>query len=308
MPSSSHRSKESEGSRPKPTLTDLLKSRIVWTMVAVMGIIGGGISTWAHPRISAALDEATETGNSVEVNYEVRPVVRNMWLPSERHLLYNEIEPLYGLGLLDQSKWWIDHGAIPVGWRDIEVDLRGNRHEQLRITDLRPVSDCEPVREGSLVTLNPPIGGTPTTTHIGLEVEDNSKPPTYFDYEAFARGEYEGPVNFFDAKTITLDQDEHEYFLIRLFTRDSICRVDMEMTIIEDGKRHTQMLLGKGNEITVGPSSDQPVRERMTGAYMGGQICEEYVMLPPEVMQMDYETLCGPGNLIFDPMNVQYGG
>lgn len=292
-----HRNDSSEVGKFRAGMLRLVKRPITWLVGLAVVAMGGAVANTVQTRVDEALVQAMETGDPVVVVATPAENLADLWLPSTVKLSDKDLAQLNSMNEDEQYLSLKDRGARPFGHRFVEVLLTGDRSKQVQVTDLRPISDCESAEGGSLVKMLPPSGNTLSVNHIVVNVEDESAPPTYFDVQnpQMDNG-FENSNSFFARNLITLKKDETEKFLIRLDSSNSVCRVDLEITAIVGGEEFKQKLLGPGKEVDVAPFKYSNVSSQLTGIYMGGVMCDDYVAGPQEWIENPSSASCGPGN------------
>lgn len=258
----------------------LLRKIGVWPLVLVVGAAGGALTDWMQPRFSDALNVLTETGDPVRVMTTLRPRLGDMWLPAPAFLPPEHVEELRFTEPRGQAIELQKHGAVMFGDRVVELVLTGNRTGGVRITDLRPISDCSDFGAGTLLMLIPHGGGAPPTHRMMVNVEDADQAPLLYD----ASQPGQPPTPFFDEKTITLDKNEEEFVLLDLQTDTQHCSFDLELTILDGQEQHTQRVFGEGNELSIAPQVWWQVEEDMEigAAYVGGEVCDGFRPVEPD--------------------------
>lgn len=260
------------------------------------GIFGGAIEDVFRPDVAKAIHGYIENDEPVRIkNYE--PTASgDMWLPSPASLSEQDLEEIAATDPVGHSVLLANKGAVLVGPLEVRVLLTGNRAGGVRITDLRPVSDCSRTNTGSLLVMAPPIGGTVTTHRMTINVENPNEPPKEFvpanEITPGTAGD-----NFFDKQHITLAEGEQEFFLIQLEAPTSLCSVDLEVTVLDGGEEHKQRLLGPGHEVKMVAANMYNQTQTVEHLYAGGDMCWKYVELPLSQVQGPWgRDACGPNN------------
>lgn len=270
------------------------KKPFVWIGTLVLAALAASVTAWLQPKITGAIDNLTESGEPVVVNYSLKPATtfHDVALPVHRPLTYTDIEGLNRMAPDDQVRWLESNGGVPLGVRTLTATLKGNRTHLVRITDIRPVSECNEPSRGSLILTAFGRGATAKSIILYIEVGDPSKEVEYFSPET---GEREP---FFPAKTITLTESEEEYLVMELLpSRGQHCRVQVELTVMDGDREVRQRIPRDGQQISIMSAleTDHPTSALYPTTYLGADICKRVVQLP-EGMDPS-EDVCGPGNV-----------
>lgn len=292
-----HRGGSTEAGKLPEGMLRLVKRPITWFVGILVVAVGGVLTNTVQRSVDHAVMQAMETGDPVLVVAKPSEQLADLWLPPAVKLSDEDLARLNGMNEDEQYLSLKERGARPFGSRFVEIILTGNQSKQVQVTDLRPVSDCARVEGGSLVKMLPPSGNTLSVNHIVVDVEDASASPAYIDVQNPQMDDgFERSNSFFARNSITLQKDETEELLIRLDSSNSVCRVDLEITAIVAGEEFKQKLLGAGEEVYVSPFKYSNVSSQLSGVYMGGVMCDDYVVGPQEWIENPSLASCGPGN------------
>ena len=267
---------DQQGTRPpwdkgsKTPWIKWLKRPGVWIGGILLLALGAAIQSLLVPWLVDLWHKVTERGDAVEVIATSPEYVSDLWLPLNVHMDRARLDELNSMTPEDQYQWFRSQGGIPFGSRQVEVVLKGTRSEPVRITDIRPVAKCSDLETGAFVRLTPNMGGLPGNSLMMVNVERPDERPTWFDSEAFYKGESQGSEYFFDGRHIEISKSDDESLVIRLDSQKSSCLVNLEMTILENDEYHKQMMLEEGQEILVGPRNFQYFEDQFVGMYLGG--------------------------------------
>lgn len=227
----------------------------------------------------------------------MQPDTTNVVLPQPRALSEQDLEALTGLGSPEQMSRLEKRGAIPLGSREITVELQSNRPYPVRVTGINPVSECEEVARGSLVkTSLLPTGTTSNSTIIAIQADDPGKGAQVYD-----------PIKieepFFPGRTITLTPPERDYLVLRLMpSTTKFCRVQVEITVLDRDREVRQRITPGGRPIPLLPLEELKDREaEYSSVYLAGEICHRPVLAEPGY-QTDVRATCGPDNLGTEPI------
>lgn len=285
-------------------LKPLWKKPIVWLGTLLVAAVGGALTGWLQPKMSDALNEAAERGEPVLVGVEQTTLTRDksfwppdMWLPSGVSLSAADMSLLGSMEVEQQLRWLQDQGGVPLAGQTVRLTLNGNRANQVRITDMVANTDCEQFPQGSLVSTAIGRGAMPESAVLSFFIDENPEGPWVFDSNSQAVFPY------FPQKTITLQKNEEEYVVVNLIPGSPPlnCQVYLEMIVNDNGEQKRQRIPDDGTTFTI---MHNPFPEQETpykNVYLGGEICKNYVQVPPigPGESYEYQTVCGPGNSNF---------
>ncbi|MGX1161058.1 hypothetical protein FBY31_0566 [Arthrobacter sp. SLBN-100] len=265
---------------------------MVWGGTLLLAAIGAAITAWLQPRITDAIETVIESGDPISVVTSLKPSDGDVSLPASRSLSSADLERMNALEPAAQIAWLEENSGVPVGAREFTVTMKGNRSHLVRVTDIRPVSECEDPSRGTLVRTGWGRGAVPPSTILYLFVDDPAKP-----VELYTPGAAQTEP-FFPGRTITLSSpEEEEYVVLNLIpSRTKLCKVHVEMTVMDGEKEIKQRITDQ--DIVLAPFEEaiDPSRESAYEAvYLGGSICKK-VVPAPEDYEQDIKSACGPGN------------
>lgn len=304
-----------EGRGPREGRAPSIRRRVHFAKSVVFAsgailVIGLSLGVWLLPEISGAPNVPSEPADAVEVSAVTRPANGDMWLPSGLELDEVQLAELSNLDAEEQRTWLTDYGAIPLGWRDIELTIKGNRSDPVRVTDVRPVSECSDLGNGSWVILSGPYGNQPDTTRMLLAADMPGEPPLLLDMEDRPESQMldmepdpnEGTPVFFEERNITLGKNEEQSLLLSVNSQNMLCSVNLELIMQGDNGKSTQLVFNEGQEVVVGPQNSGSFRLATMSIYAGGEMCHQYVKTSVEIIESNGGSLlnaCGAGNLAF---------
>lgn len=288
---------------------------LIWVGALVLVGLSVFAFVWLQPGITDDLQLSNKSSDPVKVTAAVRPANGDMWLPTNVKLDGEQVYKLNRMDSQEQRTWLTGQGASPLGWRDVELILESNRADPVQIIDIRPVSNCSELSQGSWVILKGPSGNLPDTTRMLIAADQPNERPQILNMEAYEPGSplsvpgvegfpLEADTDYFDNRPITLDPYEQEALYISLNSQNAMCAVNLEVTTLDGGEVRTQLVFEEGREPLVGPQNSGSYREHLDLIYMGGDMCRRYVETTFEIIESnggDLMTACGPGNFAFNP-------
>ncbi|GAA2146974.1 hypothetical protein GCM10009760_37310 [Kitasatospora kazusensis] len=170
----------------------------------------------------------------------------------------------------DQS-WWQKAGIVDVGQSAWMVTLRGRATQQVRITDIVPELEggtCAPPLSGSLV--HAPAQGAADVIPLGMTIDAPVPKMT-----VTAEGVGSHPEPYFTgakAKTITLDRNESEAFVITAQANSAYCRWRYRIHYQVDGAA-ADMVLGRPDGKPFELTAELPDAGRYPSVYFRSFLC-----------------------------------
>ncbi|WP_140416339.1 hypothetical protein [Arthrobacter globiformis] len=275
-----------------------LTKPFVWAGTIILAALATALTSWLQPRFTGAIDAITESGDPISITYALKPATTlyDVSLPAGRPLSDADIEHLNRMKPNDQVQWLEKNGGTPLGARTLTVTLKGNRTHLVRVTDIRPVSECTEPSRGSLMLTGLGRGATQQSLVLYLNVGDPTKGAEYYSPETGEK------VPFFPQKTITLTNGEEEYLVINLVpSNGEHCHVQVEFAVT-DGNKEVRRRVPHEGPISIMPASeamDVSAAEQYPKTYLGADFCKRIVELPEGARKNGFigEDACGPGNV-----------
>lgn len=233
-------------------------------------------------------------GDPLSAVVSLKPVPDDVSLPRTRTLSGQDLQSLSDLKPHEQAAWLEKQGGIPLGPRTLTMALKSNRSHVVRVTDIRPVSECEEPSRGSLVRTG--LGGrgqVVDSTVILLYVGDPSR-------GAEVPGEGETAEPYFPGRTITLTGPEEEFLVLSLMPSETeLCRSQIELTVVDGDTEVRQTITGPGGKkIPLLPYEEAEQFEAdYSAVYLAGNICKRPVLASEDYFS-DVRAACGPGNYV----------
>lgn len=261
------------------------KRPFVWAGGVVLTAVGAGVGTWLAPQITESLNRATQTGPPVEVVHsDIWSEEGDVSLSNDVRLTDSDLSLLASMERIDQVQWLKGRGGMTAGTIQVELTLRGNRNDPIRIRDIRVESECSAPSPGTYLFLVPPIGATAQS--IGMTLDASKPSESAWHQEA---GESAEP--YFPDRSITLKKDEQEQLVFALHAGDylnsgarhQVCRAELEMAVIDDGKEVKQRIRHQGQPIRV-MSYARTAEDisRYREVYLGGSVCKKFIPFHPK--------------------------
>jgi len=223
------------------------------------GIVGAAMTATAVAYLSGLLQEAVhqigETGTPVSVDRVVE--FRNGALGSS--VVFARGRPFTDANLASLIRIDQNNGPSQVEWLEslggvapqtvyIELALRGNRTNAVRVTNINIVPECSSPLDG-LLFLNPPQGAD---NSIVIHFDLDKPNPVAVVGKALSTS-HDGSDPYFPARTISLKENEQQVVIVSASTEKQYCRFFLDMTILDGDKSSTQrigMPNGSGFEVT----------------------------------------------------------
>lgn len=216
-------------------------------------------------------------------------------LPGPHALSEQDLDSLGRVGPNIQGEQLEEKGGIPLGPRRIKLELQSNRHYPVRVTGIDPVSECEEVTRGTLVkTTLRSAGATLSSPVIALRADEPGA-------EVLDPERKEEP--FFPGRTITLTAPEREFVVLLLLpSTTKLCRVHVEITVVDGDREVRQRITPGGKAIPLLPLEEVKEREaEYSSVYLAGGICKRPVLAKTGYLS-DVRAACGSGNLGTEPI------
>jgi hypothetical protein len=217
------------------------------------------------------------------------PTWGDVSLPPEVKLTAGELERLGQMNVPDQAAWLQDRGGIIAGNRRVPLTLKGKGPGQVQVTGIRDVSECSAPRRGTLMRLIPAGGGAVPSVELGISVGDTGS-------EAWTSDSSGGQHPYFPGRTIVLKPGQEKRLLVELAPSQQgvVCRPELEMTAVVDGREQLQRISGGGKFVPVMKSEDDGAERQYSMVYLGGRLCPQYVQAVPGWRNNpDFRHVCG---------------
>ncbi|NKX51601.1 hypothetical protein HER39_13700 [Arthrobacter deserti] len=160
----------------------------------------------------------------------------------------------------------------------------------MRITGIRDVSECSAPERGTLMRLIPESGGALPPVELGTSGGNTRS-------GAWTSDPAGGKRPFFPGRTIALDQGEEEQLPVELSPdrQGAVCRPELEMTVLVDGREQLQRIPGDGRLVPVMKPEDDGAERQYSAVYLGGRLCPKYVPAAPGWWSNpDFRQVCRP--------------
>lgn len=283
---------ENSTSRPTP----LWRKPVIWLGTIVVAAVSAAVTGWLQPIATEVIDEATETGEPVLVALERQNSQgspgwpADMALPPDVGLDEQDLASLSGMTIEQQVHWLEDQGAVPTDMQTFRLALKGNRSDQVRITDMVPYTECKDPPRGSLVRLGWGHGANVPSTIMIYFINEQPQGPNYWDDTS------QTTQPFFPQRTITLQEGEEEYVVVHLYPDiDVYCHVHFELVVDDDGEEVRQRIPEGEDKLTIMSLQSDELERKFSRVIYGGEVCHQYHEAPPRLPgQMADPTLaCG---------------
>lgn len=146
--------------------------------------------------------------------------------------------------------WLESKGAVRVGHQEIQLTVTGNRRDPVRIMDMVAVKQCQEPLDGTYFHV-PSAGGSPSLS-LTMNMED-PRPRAMVEAPKDPSGDSKVPTPYFDANTVTLDEDEQFVFVLTVRAEEAYCTFDLDLSVLEGDTLTTQSIDNNGGPFAVTP-------------------------------------------------------
>ncbi|MEV4900669.1 hypothetical protein AB0K08_04930 [Citricoccus sp. NPDC055426] len=147
-----------------------------------------------------------------------------------------------------REQWFRERDAITAGPKEVKIQVKGNRRDQVRIVGIHPSPECSyPADSAYLINMDG-RGGIPPSIGVVLSLDEPFDEPVTQDPEHPLKY-----VPFFRDRTITLEDKETEYLVITILPSygGGLCQTAINLEVLVNGKTTTQTIGDDDNPIYV---------------------------------------------------------
>lgn len=263
------RKKPSSGSsskKPPVQPAHLWTRPITWLVAILIAALGVAVTNWLVPRFTDLIEGFLATGDPVVVQVSEDLNLFPIALPSRVRMSDSLLAELSQLPVQDQRSRLEDLGGLPQGSGTIAITVTGNRADEVRITNIRPIVECRPPDPGTLVYTELGAGGAVDSTVMYLTVDESSPVP-------FSYNQNMEKAPFFPAKTIALKQDEQVVIVVHAFTDNLTCSFELDMAVLVGNETRNQRIKNGDKPFLRAPYLED---EQFQQVYYGGNVCKKY--------------------------------
>ncbi len=181
--------------------------------------------------------------------------------PEARILTRSQLAALDALRFPSSDSWFLRAGAVDTSPIDIQLIVQGNRDNEVRITNIKPVASCQVASYGTL--FYSPTSGADGSTVLLLNL-DNLQPELYYQ----AAGHPAGEEAYFANNTVSLSRGEQFTFQIIAETHVNYCHFSLDMTVLDGTHVETEVVNNHGTPF--GVIATAPALSQYSVLYVGG--------------------------------------
>jgi hypothetical protein len=156
-----------------------------------------------------------------------------------------QLDSLNSLNVNSSSyeQWFTRHGAIPVGDTIIDLVVKGNSVDPVRIINIQPVEKCSRPLTNAL--LYEPPAGADTFTRLALNLDEPLAPAGYYVNADELRDDY------FHHVSVSLRRGEQFTFEISARTTKYYCQFTLNMTVLDNAHTMVETISDHGQPFRV---------------------------------------------------------